>query len=526
MKIPRLPKLKVTFDAGPPKLWCHRPKTLLSANCRLTMKRTLLALHRAVLVVSILYQSFYSTVQADITNLPDLGDESIAVISPAQERKLGEDLMRRSRRSLALVDDPELNEYIQNLGQRLVSHSDNTQQDFRFFIINNPAINAFALPGGFVGVHTGLILITQNEAELASVLAHEIAHVTQRHIPRLIAESQRTTLPAMAAILASILLASSGHQGGEAAIALTSATVAQKGLNFTRTFEEEADRIGMGILARSSYDPSAMPDFFEHMQNMNRINDANPTDLPEFLRTHPITTNRIADARNRAMQLPRRQTSNDLEFQLARAKIRAFAPGNSTDIVRAFKSNLELGKYSSADAERYGYILALLRAKQLDEARVEVKKLIEHYPNKSAYRIVQAEIEMAVNNFDQALAIYAFAYTKNPSSQPLLRSYADALLKAKRPRQAKKIIKIALQTRPNDPELHQILSQAAGGLGNDYEAHYALAEYYYLNGDLNGALKQLQIATRYSEDNFYLQSVVEARIRVVKEEIAEAKDVK
>ena len=187
---------------------------------------------RTLLAVTLLCQLGQAPAYADTANLPDLGDESLAVISPAQERKLGEDLMRQSRRSLAFMDDPEISEYIQSLGRKLVSHSDNPQQDFRFFVIDNPTINAFALPGGFIGVHTGLILATQSESELASVLAHETAHVTQRHIPRMIAESQRTTLPTMAAILAGILLASAGHQSGEAAIALTSAAVAQKGINW------------------------------------------------------------------------------------------------------------------------------------------------------------------------------------------------------------------------------------------------------------------------------------------------------
>src|SRR3990172_2717162 len=173
---------------------------------------------------------------ANPINLPDLGDASIAVISPAQERRLGEDFMRRARQSLVFSDDPEVSEYIQTLGQRLVARSDNPGTSFRFFVVNDPTINAFAVPGGFIGVHTGLILAAETEAELASVLAHEISHITQRHIPRLLAEDQRATLPAMAAILAAILLA--GH-GGQAAIALTTATLAQRGITFTRTFEEE-----------------------------------------------------------------------------------------------------------------------------------------------------------------------------------------------------------------------------------------------------------------------------------------------
>lgn len=473
---------------------------------------------RAMLAASLIWPLAPSPLHAANTNLPDLGDESIAVISPAQERKLGEDLMRQARRSLAFMNDPEINEYIQSLGQRLVSHSDNPKQEFRFFVINNPSINAFAVPGGFIGVHTGLILATQKEAELASVLAHETAHITQRHIPRLIAESQRTTLPALAAVLAGILLASSGHQGGEAAIALTSAAVTQKGINFTRSFEEEADRMGMQILAQSGFDPNAMPAFFEQMQNLNRLND---TSLPEFLRTHPVTTNRIADSRNRAEQFKVRKTSSDSsDFQHVRAKIRALAPGNPEEIVRGFKENLAQERYPDAEAERYGYAVALLRAHKLADARAEAQKLIERQPNRTAYRVIQAETEMEAGNYKQALDIYAAAYAKASTSPALMQYYVSALLKTGKYRQAKSLLKTALQRRPEDPELYRMLAQAAGGTGATYEAHKAMGEHYYWSGNLPAAIEQLQLAGRFAGDNFYLQSSVEARMTAIKEEMA------
>ncbi|MFL6646777.1 MAG: M48 family metallopeptidase, partial [Sulfurifustaceae bacterium] len=271
--------------------------------------------------------------RANPINLPDLGDASGAVISPSQERKLGEDLMRRARRSLAVLDDPEGTTYVQSLGQRLVSHSDNPGTNFRFFLVSDPTINAFAIPGGFIGVHTGLLLAAENEAELASVLAHEIAHITQRHIPRMLAEEQRT-MPAMAALLAAALLAG---RGGEAALALTSATMAQKGLNFTRSSEEEADRIGIRLLSESGFDPRAMPAFFERMQRINRLNESN---LPEFLATHPVTTARIADSRARAEQYTYRQVPDSVDFQLVRARLRADAPGDAADIARGFSNNI------------------------------------------------------------------------------------------------------------------------------------------------------------------------------------------
>ncbi len=472
---------------------------------------------RAVLAASLLYQPGHLTAYAGNTNLPDLGDESIAVISPAQERKLGEDLMRQSRRTVAYMNDPEISEYIQSLGQRLVSHSDNPKQDFRFFVINNPTINAFAVPGGFIGVHTGLILATQSEAELASVLAHETAHITQRHIPRLIAESQRTTLPVLAAVLAGILLASTGHQGGEAAIALTSAAVTQKGINFTRSFEEEADRIGMQILAQSGFDPHAMPVFFEQMQNLNRLNDAS---LPEFLRTHQVTTNRIADSRNRAEKFQMRQVPDSSDFQHVRAKIRALGPGNPDEIARGFRGNLAQGKSLNVDAERYGYVVALLRARQITTARTEVQKLVEQQPNRTSYRILQAETEMAAENYKQALAIYAEAYGKTPTSAPLMHYYVSALLKTGKYSQARDLLKAAVQRRPEDPDLYRMLAQAAGGIGANYEAHRAMGDHYYLSGNPHAAIEQFQLAARFAGDNFYMQSSLEAKIAAIKEEIA------
>lgn len=476
---------------------------------------------RALLAASLLCQLGQAPVYADTTNLPDLGDESLAVISPAQERKLGEDAMRQARRSLDFMDDPEVTSYIQSLGEKLVAHSDDPQLDFRFYVIKNPIINAFAIPGGFICVHTGLILATENEAELASVLAHEISHITQRHIPRMIAESQHTTLPAMAAILAGILLASSGHQGGEGLIALTGAAVAQKQLVFSREYEEEADRIGERTLARSGFDPRAMPAFFERMQNLNRVNETN---LPEFLQDHPVTVNRIADALNRAdeylKQYKVRETRDSMEYLLVHAKIRALAPGDPDDIARGFKENLAQGKYRNVDAERYGYALALLRARQLTKARAEAQTLIEHQANQPSYRILQAEIEMAAGNYKQALAIYAAAYAQIPSNAALMRDYASALLKTEHYQQAKNLLQTALQNQPGDPGLYQMLAEAAGGTGSSYESHRALAEHYYFNGNPSAAIEQLQIAKHYVGNNFYQQSSVEARIAAIKEEMA------
>ena len=447
-------------------------------------------------------------------NLPDLGDASRTVISPAQERRLGEDFMRRARQSLAFSNDPEISDYLQTLGQRLVAHSDNPGAHFRFFVVNDPTINAFAIPGGFVGVHTALILAAENEAELASVLAHEISHITQRHIPRLLAEDQNATLPTMAAVLAAILL---GGSGGQAAVALTSATLAQRGISFTRTFEEEADRIGIRVLAESGFDPRAMPAFFERMQQINRVNETN---LPDFLRDHPVTTARIADARNRAEQYPYRQRPDSLDFQLVRAKLRANGSGDPASIVHAFEANIKDGQSTQLEAEHYGYAVALLRTRQYDRARSEVRRLLQRAPTNNFYRILQAEIELAAGETATGLRLYAEAYRADPSYHPLTVNYARALIRSERAPEAEPILRASLKQRPDDPSLYKYLSESLSAAGKAAESHQALAEYYYLNGDAKAAIEQLRLASRGAGDNFYLQASVEARIQAIKDETA------
>ena len=451
--------------------------------------------------------------------LPELGDESASVLSPQQERMLGENFMRRARRELDMIDDPELNEYIQALGRKLTAHSDRPPQEFRFFIINNPSINAFAVPGGFIGVNTGLILAAHNEAELAAVLAHEIAHITQRHIPRMIAEAKRTSIPAMAAMLAAIVLAgaSGSGQAGEAAIALTAASLAQKELNFTRAFEQEADRLGMGILTRAGYDARAMPAFFERLLDWSKLYESN---LPEFLRTHPITTRRISESRDQAEHFAKRAAPDNVQFFHAQAKLRAQSKASPAEIVREFKAALAAGNYRHADAEHYGYALALLANQQSDAARKEVQRLLQQRADYPPYRIARAEIELAAGKPTEALAIYAAALKKAPGDRALERRYAAALLKTGQPDAARELLKRAVRQQPGDPHLHKLLATAAGEAGHKLEAHQSLAEYYYLNGNPKAAIDQLQIAARYAGDNFYAHSSLEARIKEIKDEVA------
>lgn len=453
---------------------------------------------------------------ADTSNLPDLGDESGALISPFDERRLGEDFMRKARHQLVFINDPELLDYLQRVGDRLVSESGQSKQPFHFYLVNNPNINAFAVPGGFITTHTGLVLAAETESELASVLAHEIAHITQRHIPRMFAAQKRSAAPAMAALLAAILLLESGNvEGGEAAIALSTASMVQNQINFTRTHEKEADRVGTQILAGAGYDARAMPAFFKRMQAWGRLYE---TTLPEFLRTHPLTLSRIAESENRADQYPRVEPKPNPTYHQFRAKIRALS-GNPKTTVRTFKDNLEKGKYKDIHAERYGYALALARNKQYALAATQINMLIKQRPRNTYYKIGQAEIEMAAGNYRRALAIYAKTYKKQPAHRALLRSYTSSLLKMEQYKKARIIAKKAIRLQPEDPDLHKMFATAAGQSGFKLEAHQALAEHYYLSGNPTAAVQQLDLASRYTGDSFYLKASLEARIKAIKEEI-------
>jgi beta-barrel assembly-enhancing protease len=262
--------------------------------------------------------------------LPELGDASAAVISPAQEKKLGDAAMRQVHAAGAYLDDPEVNAYLNNLGQRLVSASAAARQDFEFFAVNDPGVNAFALPGGYVGINAGLILLCQNESELASVLAHEITHVTQRHIARLIAGEQKNQLATIAALALAVLAARSHPDIATGAIMAAQGAAIQYQLDFTRENEREADRIGFQVLDKAGFDTRGMPGMFERLQRSTRAHDSSG---PSYLRTHPITYERIADAMSRAETRPYKQVPDSRDFHYVRALLKSYQ-GTARDAIR------------------------------------------------------------------------------------------------------------------------------------------------------------------------------------------------
>jgi predicted Zn-dependent protease len=445
-------------------------------------------------------------------NLPDLGDESSVVVSPNEERRLGEDFMRQARVHLDLVADPELNEYLRKLGGRLTIGA-GLKEDFYFFLVNNPTINAFAVPSRFIGVHTGLLLTASSEAEVAAVLAHETAHITQRHIPRLIAESQRTSGPALAAILAGILIAASGGKGGEAAVALATASVAQNELNFTRAFEQEADRIGMKFLDTAGYDARAMASFFERLTTAGRLYEVN---LPEFLRTHPVTTRRLAESRDHAENFPARKNPDDRDFRHMQARLRVLT--NTPESALAYFRDRPDASSRNDPANRYGLALALSATHRPEAARLELQELIQRHPDYLPYLLLRAEIEYATGNPKAGAETYAAAAKRFPDSLAVAQKHAQALIKTGRYTEARTLLDATVRQFPDEPALYKLLATAAGESGQRMAAHRAFGEYYYRMGQPAAAIEQLELAIQHADRSFYYTSSIEARIREIREQ--------
>jgi predicted Zn-dependent protease len=451
--------------------------------------------------------------------LPDMGDMSGNLMTPAEEVRLGQAFMRSVRRSQDVIDDPLLTDYLADLGSRLAAKSPGSGQTFTFFLIDNPAINAFAGPAGHIGIYTGLVTTAETESELAAVIAHEIAHVTQQHLLRTWEAASRMSVPQAAILLAAIVLgAAAGGDAGIAAAAAGQAGIIQQQLNFSRSNEQEADRVGIGILAEADFEPLAMPSFF---QRMGRATQAQASTLPEYLRTHPVTTNRIADSLNRAEQYGYRQRVDDLRFHMLRAALREREVNDPDAAVRMFARTLGDGRYRNEDAERFGYVLALMRAKRLGEARAQLAPLLERHASLVELRIVDARLHHAEGNAEAAFASLRGGLALKPTNQALSVTLADLLLRNQRAEEAYLLLKPRVESWPQAAEPYGILAEAASAIGQPAEAHEYLAERHYRRGEIKPAILQLEIALRDYELDFFDSSRIEARLRELKAELDE-----
>lgn len=459
---------------------------------------------------------FCQAVFAENIALPDIGDSAATAMTPEQERRTGQAIIRNIRRAGGIIDDPLATEYINQLGYKLVSHSQANHKDFAFFIINDHDINAFALPGGFIGLNYGLILNSQSESELASVLAHEIAHVTQRHHARAYNLATENNIPVIAALIAAVVLGSNNSELGEAAMASLAAGTIQRQIDFTRENEKEADHIGISLLSDAGFDPFSMGDFFDTLHRQSRLYG---TQAPEFLRTHPVNENRVADAKNRASQYPRAQLKNEFDFYLAKNRLRALTHKEPAELLNSFKQNLLSGRYTNKSAEEYGYALSLINNKKFTEAETLLKKLLEQEPQRIAYLLANAQLKNAAGQPGKALILYKNALSLYPKNNALSLPYVATLLEMKQAKKAVQTLTPLIHVNTNHPELFHLLAQAEGQLGNTANQHEAQADYYFNIGQTHQALTQLELALKDPAADFYQRSRIEARQLFFKEEL-------
>ncbi len=456
---------------------------------------------------------------SDEFRLPEFGDSSGSIITPAQEHRLGQAFMRSVRNHYPVVTDPLIADYIQSLGDRLASNSSAAGQHFKFFLIDNAVVNAFAGPAGHIGIFSGLVLTTETESELASVVAHEIAHVSQKHLLRTFDDASRMNLPIAAISLAAILVGGGSDLGAAAAMGLQAGMI-QHQINFTRANEHEADRIGINTMADADFDPRAMPVFFERMGRATRFYGAT---LPEFLRTHPVTSTRISDSRGRAERFPYRQYPADVRYYLLRATLREQQYKDPKDSVRFFRETLADGRYRNEAAQRYGYVLALARANNLNLARAELDKLLKADPNQIAYQLLSARLYTQAGDPSIAASTLKTAFNKAPGNYPVTMAYAQALIDIGDSANAQKLLEHIAPNRQQDAALYKLLAQATAATGNTNQAHEYQANYYYISGRLEQAKRQLKIALQDNSISLFRGERMSAQLKQIQSELVELK---
>ncbi len=465
---------------------------------------------------------------ADVTtlDLPDIGDSTGELLSPEFERRLGQAFLSQVRKQADIVSDPEINTYIESIGYRLVSQSDNNEQQFTFFVINDPLINAFAAPGGIVGINSGIIMNADSESELAGVVAHEIAHVTQKHMARSVEMSKKMSIPTMAAMLGAILIATQNPDAGQAALMAVQGASAQAQINFTRANEQEADRIGIQLLARSGFNPRGMTGFFRKLQQSSRFS----AQAPEFLRTHPLTTRRIADAAARAAAYSGTGPYNEsMSFDLVRAKLVARTHANPREAVAFFSRRVAGALHEeSRDADRYGYIIALTEDGQYALAREQARRLLAKDPENVTYLLAAADIELRQGNYDAAFSIFSKAEKLYPDYRPLVLNYSNALLKGEQPYLARDKLREFGRFQPPDITYFDYLTRAEAEAGDQVESGIANAEYYFLTGETQVAIEQLRHILRQDapRPDYYQTERIKARMAFLEQELQLERDLK
>jgi predicted Zn-dependent protease len=450
------------------------------------------------------------------SDLPDMGSPAEAILSHTDEYRLGAMIARELRDQNALIEDPEVTEYLQGMGQRLASQSAMGGSAFQFFVVKDTSINAFSVPGGFVFLNGGLILVSSTESELAAVTAHEIAHVTQHHVARQIRAQSQQGITTAAAILAAILLgAIGGGQAAEGGIAAAEGLSAQQQINFTRDNEAEADRVGIGYLAGAGYDPNSMANMFE---TLSRHAGLAETYIPAMLIDHPVTRDRIAEARSRAAQFPSRKGKDSQSFSLIRERVRVLTTTADVNLAQIYEQKIARGEGNLGD--RYGEALALLNSNHADEAVKILTPLVQQHEGLTLLHAALGQAQARAGHVDEALVTFRHALTLFPRNVPVTVRYAETLMADGKPAQAHDVLLDLFNNVPPTPDQIRLTALAASAAGDAGDAYFYMGEYQISGGDLNLAAQQLTLALASPHISQIQRQRYQARLDEVREYLA------
>lgn len=493
--------------------------------------------------------------RAQDSMLPDIGSSAAEVIDPALEARYGAYVLYELRRMGLVIEDPLVQDWLQGMGYRLAAASDAPRHGYTFFMLRERNINAFATLGGYVGMNAGLVLTAENEAEVAGVMAHEVAHVTQRHVLRAYERAQKDQLPIMLAMIGAIAASqavgggsnpndSSSANASMAAVAGAMALMQQRQIDYTRSNESEADRIGIQTLARAGYDPNGMADFFERMQRASRGNSGG-YQLPEYLRTHPVTTTRISETRQRAQRLAEARTATvaaptrpslllpgelslagsggglpvrEDAFAWARERLRVLSAASPRDAVLEYEALGRAPGREVSDAQRYGLALARMLAGQPREAEAGLDQLLARHPGNLWLELAHAEAAELSRQTAVATRRFESLVQRHPDNRAVRLAYADALgerATADAGRRAQEVLRPLLAGSAEDPLFQRSFARASQLAGDEIRAGEAYAEAAFLNGRAVDALNQLDRLKQREDLNYYQRARIEARMAAI-----------
>lgn len=488
-------------------------------------------------------QMLSGAVRAQDGRLPSMGSSAESLLSPAQQQGYGEMMLMQLRHMNLTLEDPLLNEWIQSVGHKLVAANNQQDASFHYFLMREREINAFATLGGYVGVNAGLILLAEKEDELAGVLAHETAHVTQAHVLRAVEQAKRDQLPILLAMLGAIAVSqtaggSSAANGTIAAVMSAQGLIAQRQINYTRGREAEADRVGIRLLSRAGYSADAMASFFERMQGALRANrGGDREETPDYLLTHPVTQVRIAEAKERARTTETRPVfavtssgSNPLlpghmqisssaqsaahpNFDFARERIRALSADTAAQAIKEYQSYG--GAPALTDAKRYGLAVAQIRAARYADALDTLGKVSPTYAHHTWIELARAEAHGLAGNTALAAAAFESLVTRMPRSQPVALTYAQVLARRNNKTaaaRAQTVLRNIAADAGGDPTFQTVYARANEIAGDTVRAGEAHAEAAYLTGNPEAALLQLHTLKARPDLDYYARARIDARI--------------